>query len=65
MIPHLNHENDGLIYTKVDNPYRVGRDDNIIKWKPPHLNTIDFLLIPNESFNVEKGDVEKGSLKNN
>jgi hypothetical protein len=49
----MNHENDGLIFTKVDSPYKPGRDFNIVKWKPPHLNTIDFLMVPNEKFDNE------------
>jgi hypothetical protein len=37
---------DGLIYIPATEPYpsRVGRWDKLFKWKPPHLNTIDFLI---------------------
>lgn len=41
---HLTHEPDGLIYQPEDKPYLAGVCDDILKWKPLALNTIDFLL---------------------
>lgn len=41
-IKTLKHENDGLIFTPVDEPYKLCSRSFILKWKPPHLNTIDF-----------------------
>jgi mRNA guanylyltransferase len=38
----LVHENDGLIYTVNECPYYPGTCDEIMKWKPSHMNTIDF-----------------------
>jgi mRNA guanylyltransferase len=38
----LVHENDGLIFTVDKCPYYPGTCKEIIKWKPPHMNTIDF-----------------------
>ena len=42
--PQLTHENDGLILVPNNDPYKNGRDDKYLKWKPVHLNSIDFKL---------------------
>eukprot|EP00914_Ancora_sagittata_P020132 GHVO01039907.1.p2 GENE.GHVO01039907.1~~GHVO01039907.1.p2 ORF type:complete len:455 (+),score=98.03 GHVO01039907.1:53-1417(+) len=39
-LPHLS---DGIIFTPVDAPYCAGTCKKLIKWKPPHMNTVDFV----------------------
>jgi mRNA capping enzyme, catalytic domain len=46
IIPHLQHENDGLIFTMDKLPYYPGTCQEILKWKPKNLNTIDLKLCP-------------------
>ncbi len=40
----LEHENDGLIFTVDQCPYYPGTCEQILKWKPIELNSIDFIL---------------------
>jgi len=42
--PAYRHLTDGLIFTPVDDPYEISKRVKIYKWKPPHLNTVDFLI---------------------
>ncbi|KAL9106229.1 MAG: hypothetical protein Q9227_008697 [Pyrenula ochraceoflavens] len=46
IIPKIKrvHGNDGLIFTCRETGYKMGTDENILKWKPPHDNTVDFLM---------------------
>lgn len=40
----LCNENDGLIFSPVGMAYQVRNCPALLKWKPPHLNSIDFQL---------------------
>lgn len=40
----LSHEPDGLIFQPSKEPYVAGRCDDVLKWKPLDLNSIDFRL---------------------
>ncbi|XP_043922911.1 mRNA-capping enzyme [Protopterus annectens] len=39
----VSHEVDGLIF-QPNGPYKPGRCDDILKWKPPSHNSVDFRL---------------------
>jgi ATP-dependent DNA ligase len=44
----LPHENDGVIFNHEEKPYLLGTTNpGYIKWKPAHLNTVDFMIVPN------------------
>ncbi|KAL0266154.1 UNVERIFIED_CONTAM: hypothetical protein PYX00_011870 [Menopon gallinae] len=40
----LKHGSDGLIFTPTSAPYRSGTAPKLLKWKPPHLNSVDFAI---------------------
>jgi mRNA guanylyltransferase len=47
-IPTMKHSNDGLIFTAVTDQYLLKKRSRTLKWKLPHLNTVDFLLTISE-----------------
>ena len=50
-IKAMKHKNDGVIFNKKFNAvYKLGKNEGYLKWKPPELNTIDFLLVPNDKW---------------
>lgn len=40
----LSEKSDGLIFTPVNEPIRIGTHETLFKWKPHHHITIDFLV---------------------
>ncbi|CAH1784913.1 unnamed protein product [Owenia fusiformis] len=40
----VSHEVDGLIFQPAADPYVCGRCKEVLKWKPPSLNSVDFKL---------------------
>ena len=56
----LPHKNDGLIFTRMRYPYLPGRSKGILKWKPPYLNTIDFFVTRNTTFEALCSDLYEG-----
>ena len=67
----FEYETDGLIFTPRNSPVALSSDRKgktslrIYKWKPPHLNTIDFLvkILPDETFDpTTKSKAKKADL---
>jgi ribA/ribD-fused uncharacterized protein len=67
----FEYETDGLIFTPKASPVAPPEDRKgktwmrVYKWKPPHMNTIDFLLkvLPEETFDpIKQVKVRKGEL---
>lgn len=42
VLPHVPYKTDGLVFTPVNDPVRVGTHEKMFKWKPREKNTIDF-----------------------
>lgn len=40
----LSHEPDGLIFQPAKEPYQAGTCNDVLKWKPLSLNSVDFRL---------------------
>jgi mRNA guanylyltransferase len=62
ILPNLKHGNDGLIFTCMSTPYQFGTDRHILKWKPPHENTIDFKLRLGDYPLIDPHDGEDGLM---
>jgi hypothetical protein len=62
---YLNHarrdgvmcnENDGVIFAPCKMPYVVKNCSALLKWKPPHLNSVDFALELERAVDPRSGD---------
>jgi mRNA guanylyltransferase len=62
VLPTLKHGNDGLIFTCKSTKYEFGTDRHVLKWKPPHENTIDFKLRLGEFPLFDPKDGEEGLI---
>jgi mRNA guanylyltransferase len=62
VLPTLKHGNDGLIFTCKSTRYEFGTDRHILKWKPPHENTIDFKLRLGDFPLIDPEDGEDGLI---
>lgn len=49
IIPTLRHECDGFIFQAYEDKYQVGTHEELLKWKYPHLNSVDFRYRHNSS----------------
>lgn len=65
----FDHGTDGLIFTPVNEPVRVGTHETLFKWKPLEKNTVDFLVKVRPNGEValyvqERGDMIFESIYN-
>jgi hypothetical protein len=56
-LPKIEQKIDGLVFTPVNEPMRIGTHETMFKWKPREKNTVDFHMKRGESF---KGVGQKG-----
>jgi hypothetical protein len=56
-LPTVEQKVDGLVFTPVNEPMRIGTHETMFKWKPCEKNTVDFHMKRGESF---KGLGRKG-----
>ncbi|KAL9271479.1 mRNA-capping enzyme-like protein [Drosera capensis] len=43
-IPTLSHQSDGLVFQGWDDPYVARTHQGLLKWKYPHMNSVDSLF---------------------
>jgi hypothetical protein len=43
-LPTVDQKIDGLVFTPVNEPVRIGTHETMFKWKPLEKNTVDFLM---------------------
>jgi len=43
-LPSVSQNIDGLVFTPVHEPIRIGTHETLFKWKEKDHNTIDFLV---------------------
>ena len=43
-LPMVEQKVDGLVFTPVNEPIRIGTHETMFKWKPQEQNTVDFLM---------------------
>lgn len=48
-IPTFLHECDGFIFQAYLDKYQIGTHEELLKWKYPHMNSVDFRFIKNQS----------------
>lgn len=47
-LPALTHEHDGLIFQSWNDAYTARTDSNLLKYKYPNLNSVEFLILIKE-----------------
>jgi hypothetical protein len=43
-LPNVKQEVDGLVFTPINDPIRIGTHETMFKWKPQIKNTVDFMM---------------------
>jgi hypothetical protein len=43
-LPTVEQKIDGLVFTPLNEPIRIGTHETMFKWKPQEKNTVDFLM---------------------
>ena len=51
-LPTITQKIDGLVFTPINEPVRIGTHDTMFKWKPKEKNTVDFLMKKEPSWEV-------------
>jgi len=54
----LGEDTDGLVFTPVDEPVRMGTHETLFKWKPRNRITIDFLVLNGKDLHIQGGRKE-------
>jgi hypothetical protein len=49
-LPSVTQSVDGVVFTPVNEPVRIGTHETLFKWKPQEKNTVDFCMKRGESF---------------
>lgn len=49
-LPTVTQNVDGLVFTPVNEPVRIGTHETMFKWKPRNKNTVDFYMKKDVSF---------------
>jgi len=49
-LPSVTQSVDGVVFTPVNEPVRIGTHETLFKWKPQEKNTVDFCMKKGESF---------------
>jgi hypothetical protein len=58
----FEYNNDGLIFTPINEPVKIGTHEKMFKWKPKDHNTIDFLVRHRRDGSVGLYIQERGEL---
>jgi len=59
-LPTLTYKTDGLVFTPLYEPIRIGTHELMFKWKPRDQNTIDFQIKGDRLYLQEKGHLVYG-----